>query len=323
MSPEAEERLCSFATLVKNESDEVRGQEEMQDLLATADGCLTGWGGITIGEPVIAAANRLKIIAHMGGSVRRLVPPLAYEKGIVITHAAPIIAESVAEMALLLTLASLRRTIEHDSAFKQHGTPGNPDLPYSTNHGLHGSRVGIIGASLTGRAFIRLLHAFGEDVEIWVYDPYLSDYEAGVLQVKKVDFEMLLAECDVVSLHAPSNEKTHHMIGGREARLMKGGAVLVNTARGPLVNYDEVLTELKAGRIRAGLDVYLETLTEDQMRASEYRQLPNVIVTPGRAGPSDWVKRQIGGAMVDELARFFTGLDPRYKVTEKRREKMA
>ncbi len=322
MSDEAEARLRSFATLVTNVKDAAPEPDEMRELLAGADACLTGWG-VRIPEAALAKADRLKIVAHMAGSVKSVVPPVAYERGIVVTHAAAVIARSVAEMALGLTIAGLRCIVEHDTAFKQRGTYGDPRLPYETNRGLAGSRIGIVGASMTGREFIRLLQAFGSDVEIWVADPFLSERRAGELGVRKVELDQLLAQCDVVSLHAPANDQTRHMIGAREVKLLKDGALLVNSARGRLIDHAALLAELKTGRIKAALDVYLETLSSDEVAASEYRQLPNVIITPGRAGPSAQLRLQLGAAMVDELARFFTGLRPRYEVTPERRAAMA
>jgi pentatricopeptide repeat protein len=322
MTPEAEARLRSFVTLVKNEKEVVPSPEEMGELLAQVDGCLTGWG-VRIPESALEKADRLKIIGHMAGSVRRVIPVSAYERGIVVTHAAPVIAKSVGEMALGLTIAGLRCVVEHDSAFKQKGTYGDPSLGYGTNRGLHGSRVGIIGASSTGREFIKLLQAFGDEVEIWVYDPYLSEHGAGQLDVQKVELAQLLSECDVVSLHAPATDETYHMIGVDEVKMLKDGALLVNTARGSLVDHDALLTELKSGRIKAALDVYLEMLSSGEVPASAYRQLKNVIVTAGRAGPSAQVRKQLGAAIVDEFARFFTGLEPRYRVKKEKLGVMA
>jgi phosphoglycerate dehydrogenase-like enzyme len=322
MAPEAEARLRSFATLVKNEREVVPSPEEMGDLLAQVDGCLTGWG-VQIPESALEGADRLKIIGHMAGSVRRVVPVSAYERGIVVTHAAPVIAKSVGEMALGLTIAGLRCIVEHDSAFKQKGTYGDTSLGYSTNRGLHGSRVGIIAASSTGREFIKLLRAFGDEVEIWVYDPYLSEHGAGQLGVQKVELARLLSECDVVSLHAPAIDETYHMIGADEIKMLKDGALLVNTARGRLIDHDALLAELQSGRISAALDVYLETLSSEKVPASAYRQLENVIITAGRAGPSAQVREQLGAAIVEEFARFFTGLEPRYRVTKEKRGIMA
>ncbi len=274
-------------------------------------------------ESALDGASRLKIIGHLAGSVRRVVPAVAYDRGIVVTHAAPIIARSVGEMALGLIIAGLRCMVEHDAAFKQLGTRGDDRLSYATNRGLQGSRIGIIGASMTGRELIKLLRPFGEDMDICVADPYLSDYAAGELGVTKLELAELLSTSDVISLHAPSTEETHHMIGEREVKLLKDGALLVNTARGALIDHDALLAELKTGRIKAALDVYLETLSADQVALSEYRTLSNVIITPGRAGPSAQLRRQLGAAIVDEFARFFTGLPPRYAVTPARRPTMA
>ena len=324
MSAEAEARLRSFASLARYEKDTAPGPHQMRELLSGADGCLTGWGTGRIPESALQGADRLRIIAHMAGSVRHLVPASAYESGLVVTHAAPVIAKSVAEMALGLTIAGLRCMVEHDTAFKRDGTKGDVCLSYATNRGLHGSRVGIIGASMTGREFIRLLKAFGDEVDICVYDPYFSEYQAAELGVRKVELAELLSECDVVSLHAPSNEQTYHMIGRHEVKMLKDGALLVNTARGRLIDHQALLVELKTGRIKAALDVYLETLaTAEEVSASEYRKLTNVIITPGRSGPSAQVRSQLGAAMVDELARFFTGLPPRYQITQRQRVAMA
>ncbi len=322
MTPEAEARLRSFATLIKNEKDAVPSPEEMRELLAQADGCLTGWG-VRIPESALEGADRLKIIGHMGGTVKGVVPLSAYDRRIVVTHAAPVIAKSVGEMALGLTIAGLRCIVEHDTAFKQKGTHGDLSLDYSTNRGLHGSRVGIVGASRTGREFIKLLRAFGDEVEIWVFDPYLSEHGAGELGVRKVELAQLLSECDVVSLHAPATDETFHMIGADEVKMLKDGALLVNTARGRLIDHQALLAELKTERIRAALDVYLETLSLEEVAASEYRKLKNVIITTGHAGPSAQVRRQLGAAMVDEFARFFTGLEPKYRVMKERLAIMA
>jgi phosphoglycerate dehydrogenase-like enzyme len=322
MTTNAEARLRSFATLVKNERDVVPMPDEMGDLLAQADACLTGWG-VRIPESALVGADRLKIIGHMGGTVKRVVPLSAYARGIVVTHAAPVIAKSVGEMALGLTIAGLRCIVQHDAAFKQGGTYGDLSLDYSSNRGLHGSRVGIIGASRTGREFIKLLQAFGDEVEICMYDPYLPEHAAGRLGVRKVELAELLCQSDVVSLHAPATDETYHMIGAVEIGMLKDGALLVNTARGRLIDHDALLAELKTGRIGAALDVYLETLSRAEVPTSEYRHLNNVIITPGRAGPSIEVRRQLGEAMVDEFARFFSGLEPLYRVNRESLPSMA
>ena len=156
MTPVAEQRLRSFATLIKQEQDVAPSPEDMRELLKEADGRLTGWR-VRIPDLALEGVERLKIIGHLAGSVKRAFPASVYDKGIVVTHAAPVIARSVGEMAIGLIIAGQRQMIEHDTAFKHLGTRGDDNLPYTTNRGLAGSRIGIIGASMTGRELIKLL----------------------------------------------------------------------------------------------------------------------------------------------------------------------
>ena len=113
--------------------------------------------------------------------------------------------------------------------------------------------------------------------------------------------EELLAACDVVSLHCPSLPETRHLINAGTLRLLKDGAVLVNTARGALIDHDALLAALQTGRISAGLDVYLETLEAGQAPLSAYRALENVVITPGIAGPAGTVTRRLGLYVAEEM----------------------
>ncbi|MFC1713536.1 hydroxyacid dehydrogenase [Candidatus Poribacteria bacterium] len=314
MSEEAEKKLISFANLVKNEKDSVPSETEMCEMLEDADGCITGWGA-KLTEPVIEAARKLKIIGHAAGSVKAVVPALAYERDIVVTHAAATIALSVGEMCLGFAIAGLRNFIQHDTAFKQDGTRGDKTIPrLIEDKGLYGARVGIIGASMTGRQFIKLLKAFDSDVEIWVYDPYLTEAGASDLGASKVPLKQLLSRCDVISLNCAATPETRHMIGKEEVKLIKDGAVLINSARGALIDFNGILDELRTGRFRACFDVYLETLSDDEIEVSEYRKLRNVLFTPGIAGPAGRVRRRLGGTIVEDFALFFSGKEPKHRV---------
>jgi phosphoglycerate dehydrogenase-like enzyme len=255
----------------------------------------------------VIEATSIKIVGHAAGTVKWL-PPAVWARGIVVTHAAPVIAVAVGEMALTLTLACLRHLTEHDAAFKQKGTRGDPALEprLLVSRSLHEMRVGIVGASSTGREFLKLLRAFG-DVEVWIADPLLSAVEAEQLGVRAVALDELLAACDVVSLHCPSRPETRHLINTRTLGLLKDGAVLINTARGTLIDNDALVVELRRGRISAGLDVYLETLKDEAIPHSALRQLPNVILSPGIAGPAGTLTKRMSLFIADEMGRFFSG----------------
>jgi phosphoglycerate dehydrogenase-like enzyme len=305
-SPAAEARLSRFAAYERRRWERKPDDETLAGWLREADGVITSWG-CTLSNQVIEQAANLRVIGHAAGSVKWL-PAAVWERGIAVTHAAPIIAIAVGEMALALTLACLRHLTEHDSAFKQQGTRGDPALEprLLVSRSLHGLRVGIVGASSTGREFLKLLKAFG-DVEVWLHDPYLTAVDATALGVRPVALEELLAACDVVSMHCPALPETQHLINSRTLRLLKDGAILINTARGALVDHDALLAELRTGRISAGLDVYLETLKGDELPGSAYRELKNVVITPGIAGPAGTVTKRMSLFIAEELERFFAG----------------
>ena len=322
MTEEAEEQLKCFSNCLGRDSEAPPGAEEVIDILKDADGCLTGWG-VTIPADAVAGAKRLRIIGHTAGSVKTVVPALAYEKGITVVSAWKVMAKSVGEMALGMAIAGMRNFATHDRAFKTSGTPGDPELRGPSTEsglrhtlGLHHSTVGVIGASATGRYFIRLLEAFGDEVSILLCDPYLSQGEAAEIGGTLVSLDELLSVSDVVSLHAPSREETRGMIGARELALMKDNALFINTARGALVDLDALYEELKRGRLKACLDVYLETCADPAR--SRYRELSNVLITPGIAGPTAQVLKRMGGVVVDDLERFFSGQELRHRVDPER-----
>jgi phosphoglycerate dehydrogenase-like enzyme len=311
--PEAEAKLASVGEFVRRRWQDKPDAAALIDWLQGADGLVTSWG-CSLSDRVIEATS-LKVIGHAAGTVKWL-PAAVWERGIAVTHAAPIIAIAVGEMALALTLACLRHVAEHDAAFRREGTRGDAALEprLLVSRSLHGLRVGIVGASSTGREFLKLLRAFG-DVEVWLSDPYLSAEEAGDLGVRLSGLDELLAACDVVSLHCPSLPETRHLINARTLRLLKDGAVLINTARGALIDNDALVAELRTGRISAGLDVYLETLKTDEIPQSPLRSLKNVVITPGIAGPAGTITKRMSVFIAEELERFFAGKPMAKQVT--------
>ena len=318
----SEEKLRSFSDLHLNHLNEPPSDADIADLLKNTDGCLTGWG-VSIPEAAITGTETLRIIGHTAGSVKPVVPQIAFTRGITVLSAWRIMARSVGEMTLALSIAGLRNFAAHDYAFKNRGTPGDPLLRGPSTKGglrhtfgLHHSTVGIIGASAAGRYFIKLLKAFGKDVRILVFDPYLTHEDAGALGVKKVSLAELLTSSDVVSLHAPHTKETSGMMGKNEFAMMKDGALFINTARGALVDHNALYEELKTVRLKACLDVYLETCSEPVK--SRYRQLSNVLITPGIAGPTAQTLKEMGDTIVEDLRRFFAGEAPENRVDPKR-----
>ncbi|NLE46052.1 MAG: hydroxyacid dehydrogenase [Chloroflexi bacterium] len=284
------------------------------------DCCVTGWGSPHFSDDVLDAAGRLRLVAHSAGSVKGLISPTAFDRGIAITHAASAIAYAVADMSMLLMWLALRQVHAYDRALKAGASwqecqrSGYPQRRDRRDAGLGremtGQRVGVVGAGYTGRCLIALLKRL--DCDVWVYDPYLSDQRAAEMGVRKVGLHELLTQCRLVSLQLPSTDETRRMIGARELALLPDGAILTNTSRSWVVDESALLAELATGRIQAALDVFdEEPLPED----SPFRLLDNVILTPHVAGATTEARERQGCVIVEEIQRFFAGEPLRYGVT--------
>ena len=280
------------------------------------DAVITGWGTPSFTAEALAAADRLKLIVHSAGSVKRLLPQLVFEHGVRVSHAAAAMAAAVAETTLLLIMLGLRRLHQIDQAFKKESWAAARLIAPGSEIG--GQRIGIVGAGYTGRRVIRVLNAM--NTELWVCDPYLGEQEAQSLKVKKVDLETLLRGCAIVSLQAPATAETYRMIGREQLGWLSDGAIFVNTARAHLIDEAALLAELQSGRIFAALDVFEQ---EPLPNSSPFRKLENVIITPHIASYT-WQNRHRQGQIVtDEITDFFRDGSLRYEVTRAMLETMA
>jgi phosphoglycerate dehydrogenase-like enzyme len=309
MSPAAWDRLAQFAEVVQHEGQEPATKADLLALLPGADACITSWDVARLDRDVIAAAPRLRALAHMGGSVKRVVSDALWQRGIIVTSSAPALGQDVAETTVGLILVGIKRIWP----LAQHVRDGGwRETPWWPARELRGKLVGIIGGGNIGRHVIRLLAPF--EPRVAVYDPYLPADEAARLGVTKADLDDLLRRADVITLHAPSLPETEHMIDARRLALMKDDALIVNTARGSLFDEAALVAELSRGRFFAFLDV---TDPEPPAADSPLRLLPNVVVTPHLAGCIENCTR-MGEMSVEELRRFFAGEPPLNQVTVER-----
>ena len=306
--PETDRALRELGDVVCHDRESNLTSKELAERVPGFDVVLSGWGTPRFTDEVLDAADRLRIIAHSAGSIKHMLPPPVFERGIAVTHAASAIAFAVADLSLAMTMLLLRDIHRHDRYLRAGEWRSGKALALGRE--LAGTRVGVVGAGYTGRCFIKLLRAMQAD--IWVYDPYLSEESAAELGVSQVDLDELFAQCPVVSVQAPSTDETYHMVGAKQLGLLQDGACFVNTARSRVIDYDALLAELKTGRIQAALDVFdQEPLPED----NPFRKLENVVLTPHIAGASVQARHRQGQFMLDELQRFFAGQPMRYQVT--------
>jgi phosphoglycerate dehydrogenase-like enzyme len=286
-----------------------RGMEadERNAMWAGADYCLSGWGVRSPDPDALGSPPRLKAICHSAGSVR-MFPRALLERGIVVTSARSAIARTVGEFALLCTLTLLRRLDDVRSA--------KPTRP--TSRTLYDKTVALIGCGCVGRHFRELLRPFG--CRVLVVDPFLATDKAAELNVEIVGLEEALTMADVISLHAPDVPETRGLLGERELRTIRDGVVLVNTARGRLIDTEALTREMATGRLAAALDV-----TDPEPLPSDHplRTMPNVMLTPHVAGPTTDELPRLGEAALADLERIMRGDAPAHPISLEAYDRMS
>ncbi|MCX5413904.1 hydroxyacid dehydrogenase [Streptomyces sp. NBC_00059] len=277
--------------------------------LPGARALILSWRAPRVDAGLLRTADRLELVAHTGSAVAPYVTEEVFRRGILVTQAGDEMARPVAEVALAFTLSLLHRVQRFDHALRAGATwAAASEAP--PRHEIHGSDIGVIGASRTGRAYIAMVRAMG--ARVGVFDPYLSEADARALGVESVPLDTLLSRSRIVAVHAPVTEETHRMIGARQLALMPDGAGLVNTARSWLVDEDALLAEVRSGRLDAAIDVFdAEPLPVDH----PLRTLPNVLLTPHQAAGSVECRQRLGASAADEVLRLLAGRPPAHAVT--------
>jgi phosphoglycerate dehydrogenase-like enzyme len=307
-SAESVRRLESLGELVI--LDDPGDADALLEVLGEAEVLVTSWGAVPLTEEVLAKASRLRLVAHSASSVKYFVTDAMFERGIRLTQAGQGMAQPVAEVSLAFTLVMLNRIHRFDHGMRS-GAPWPVTGDPTDQHGIAGSRIGVVGASRTGIEYIGMARALG--AEIVVYDPYLTDERATELGVLSVGLDELMRTSRVVALHAPVLPETHELIGRKELALMPDGAALVNTARSWLVDSAALLDELRSGRIDAALDVYD---TEPLPLDDPLRSLPNVLLTPHRAAATVEGYLALGEIVADEVERHAAGEPLQHEVLQ-------
>ena len=316
-SPESEERLAGLFTVSGGDHDEKLTSAEVAKRI---DGCaalITGWGSPEITPEVLAAATAICASSPTAqGASEALIPKAALVQGIAVTHAAPMIAEAVAEFTVLGMLLGLRWPHRQNALL--HAGANWSEARATGGNLLEAQRVGLIGCGYVAQRVIKKLQGFG--MPIAVYDPYLPDERAAALNVTRVSLVELFSTCRVIANHAPTTPETDGMVTATHFKLLQDGGVFINNARARAVNQDDMIAELATGRIRAVLDVFNpEPLTED----SPLRGMENVFLTPHMAGQSDDTRLRQGASMVDELERLLNDEPLHYPITEDTYDRMA
>lgn len=278
-----------------NDAGESLAGSELVDFLAGAQRAIIALEKID--HDLLEHCPDLRVIGKYGVGLNNIDLDACAEHNVEIGWRAGVNRQSVAEMAISLMIAAQRRLFEANFRLRdgRFGQLTGPELSAST--------VGIVGFGHVGQALAQLLRAFG--AKILVND--IVDFtDSGKLQgAQQVDFETLLVESDVVSLHVPSTPQTYNLIDERALSLMKSSAVLVNSARGDVVELAALKAALQNGEIAAAaIDVFAPEPPTDEA----FINLPNLIATAHMGGSSEQAILAMGRAAIDGLIEFGSAL---------------
>ena len=206
-------------------------------------------------ELLDAAGSQLRAVCNVAVGYNNIDVAACSTRNVRVTNTPGVLTDATADIAFGLILMVTRRLGEGERVIRSND-PWQWGMHYMLGSGIQNRQLGVIGMGAIGIATARRAKVFGMKVAYYSRSK-IDDKIATELGAKQMSFEELLATSDVVSVHCPSNDSTHHLIGAEQFRLMKKSAFFINTARGPIVNEQELVDALKAGEIAgAGLDVF-------------------------------------------------------------------
>ncbi|GAB4335044.1 MAG: D-glycerate dehydrogenase [Calditrichia bacterium] len=255
------------------ESPYNRRLEDYPDALEKADGLLC-----LLSDPItrelMDQMPRLKVISNYAVGYNNVDVAAATERGIAVTNTPGVLTDATADLAWALLLAAARRIVEGDRMVRNGEFLGWGPL-LLRGYDLKGRTLGIAGAGRIGTAMA--LRSVGWEMPVVYYSRRPNEVLEKKLRARRVSKEELIKESDILSLHLPLTPETHHFIAGKEFSEMKPGAILINTARGPVIDENALVRALKNGPLAAaGLDVF----EEEPKVHPELLTLKNVVLAP-------------------------------------------
>ena len=256
-------------------------------------------GRYKIDKELLSKAKKLKMVQRTGVGLDSIDLEALKEKGTPLYVNAGVNSESVAELTLLFILAGLRKLPTINSNLKK-GIWNKQDQGVQTNE-LKGKKVGLIGMGNIAKRVANLLIPFG--VDVFYYDPFkLPDKEETNLKVSYSGLDVVLQICDIISLHCPFSENTKHIINKNTIEEMKDGVALINTARGGLINTEDLIYSLRNNKFSfVCLDVY----ENEPIKESELFGFDNVITTPHIGG----ITKESFSKMMEDAIRNIKAFD--------------
>ena len=295
------EALAPIADIIEVSADT---PEEFAQGVRGMDAIITSWG-FRIDADLINQLEQCVVIGVGSVGVDMVDIEAATAAGIVVTNVPDVFIEEVADHAMMLLLASARRmkTMDRMSASGEWWS-GRPLLNHTPR--MMGQTLGLFAYGNVARCTARRAKAFG--MHVIAYDPYVSELVISEDGVEPVSFDELLTRADYLSVHAPHNEETHHSFSAAEFARMKNTAIIVNTARGPIIDEQALIQALQSGAIAgAGLDVLEQ---EPPALDNPLLSMENVLISPHVASATTRMRPETRRRVGREVALVLRGRWP-------------
>lgn len=285
--------------------------EMLREALVDVDILVCGWAVCRLDAYVLEKANKLKLVAYTAGSVAGVISDAMYEKGIRIVAGNEGFARVVAEATVAQMMYSLRKYAETDMRVCTWQDVHNEFQTES----LWDQRVGIVGYGATSRYLINMLKLFNAKIKL--FSRHMTDEQASALGVQKASLEEIFSTCRVISLNTSKTPENHHLINDELLSLMEQDALLVNTARGALIDEEALAKHLLSGHIRAALDVYQK---EPLVKESPLWTVPanRLHMLPHMAGPTPDQRPACARLVIEDIARFQKGEPLQHEIAASR-----
>lgn len=312
--------------------------------LSQTQALILGWDSPVLTADLIAQATELKLVVVIGASVRLAQPQLLLERGILLCSTSDAIAQSVAEHCLMGALVGLRRLTDIDRQMHAGRWPSGAAVTFSMRSflkkgerlpgaaalrpilrplirrlmsargrapstvstvpwcDLRGQTVGLIGWGHTAKHFAQLLAPF--DCQILIESEAITDEELRAIKARRAGVGEIMGAARIISLHKGMTERSRGLIGKNELALMRPGSVLINTARGPIIEEKALVARLRQGDVVAVLDVFDD---EPLPARHELRRLKNVVMTPHNASTTSECYRRVGAQALDFVDEWLSG----------------
>jgi glyoxylate reductase len=304
------ERLAPVAEVDLHEDEEPLSRERLLRRVAGAEAliCLLS---DSVDEEILRAGSRLKIVANYAVGVDNVDLAAARDRGVWVTNTPGVLTEATADLTFALILSLTRRLREGERLARSGAWKGwSPTL--LLGRGLRGKRLGLVGFGRIGQAVARRAAAFGLEV-VYHRRQRLPDSREERLRVRGTDLADLLATSDIVSLHLPLTAETRGLLDARAFAWMKTGALLINTARGEIVDQEALAEALSSGRLGgAGLDVFAgEPAIPEALRAQGDR----VVLLPHLGSATEEARSAMAEMVVEDVLEALAGRRPERSLT--------